>query len=71
MIYSLFIQHPEERNMTYIQHMKHAWFMGWNLFKGSIALFIHGIIPKYFPDTGSTIIKEMNDVVSNSQKKSE
>jgi hypothetical protein len=65
MIQNLFLEHPEERNMTYLEHMKHAWFLGWNLMKGSIALFIHGLVPKYFPDTGSLVIKDMYKIVTN------
>lgn len=65
MIQSLFLEHPEERNMTYLEHMKHAWFLGWNLMKGSLSLFIHGIVPKYFQDTGSLIIKDMYKIVTS------
>jgi len=60
MIHAYFLEHPIEKNMTYFQHLKHAWFVGWNLLKGSCALFIHGVVPKYFPDTGSKIIEDMN-----------
>jgi hypothetical protein len=60
MIYAYFLEHPIEKNMTYFQHLKHAWFVGCNLLKSSCVLFIHGVVPKYFPDTGSKIIEDMN-----------
>ncbi len=59
MINEYFVAHPAEKNMTYYQHLKRAWFFGWNLIKAGGALIIHGIVPKYFPDTGSNTIKEM------------
>jgi hypothetical protein len=65
MIKSLFLEHPEEKHMTYFEHMSHAWLLGWNLMKGSFALFIHGLIPKYFPDTGSLLIRESYKLVTN------
>jgi hypothetical protein len=60
MIRSLFLQHPEEKNMTYFEHLQHAFYFSANLLRGSIALFIHGLVPYFFEDTGSNIIREMN-----------
>jgi|LauGreDrversion4_2_1035121.scaffolds.fasta_scaffold1542266_2 hypothetical protein len=58
MIYSLFLKHPREKGYTYVEHLKRAWSLGWNLLKGSFALFIHGVVPALFEDTGTAVIYE-------------
>jgi len=66
MIYSLFLKHPMEKGYTYMEHLQRAWTLGWNLLKGSAALFVHGVVPAYFEDTGSTIIHDAYKKVATS-----
>jgi hypothetical protein len=62
MIYSLFLKHPREKGYTYVEHLKRAWGLGWNLLKGSFALFIHGVVPALFEEAGTTIISEAHKI---------
>lgn len=55
-IQSWFLDHPHSQNMTYLGHLVHAWGFGWKMAKGAIALFIHGVVPKWFQTTGSQTI---------------
>ena len=56
--HSFFIRHPRDNDYTYLQHLAHSWGLGFSLFKGSVALFVHGVFPPYFEKTGSTFIKQ-------------
>lgn len=55
-------KHLKEANMTYTQHMKKAMNLSWKSFKASMILFIHGLIPDIFTQTGSDIFY---DIVNN------
>lgn len=52
-----FTQHPQEQQMTYWEHLKRAWSLGFSMGKGCIALLIHGICPQWFQTTGTDTIK--------------
>ena len=58
---TLFLKHPREKNMTYLEHFTHAIKYSGKLLYGSAVLFVHAIIPYYFEKTGSTIIREINE----------
>lgn len=60
-LYSIFIKHPEEQNMTYFEHLKHAFSYGIQALCGSIIFIVHGFIPCLFEKTGSTMIYQLND----------
>lgn len=68
MFHSYFLEHPEQRKMTYLQHLRHAWYFGFHLIKGGVALFIHGLVPKLFPDTGSLTVMNMYNMLNNNSK---
>lgn len=55
-----FLEHPQQVNMTYFQHFKRAMGMAIQTGMATTALLIHSIIPKFFPHTGSSVIKQMN-----------
>lgn len=57
----IFIKHPEEQNMTYVEHLKHACFYGIQTLGCSIVFMIHGFIPCLFEKTGSTMIQNLHD----------
>ncbi len=61
MLRSIFLKHPEEKNMTYLEHLKHALVLGVQTLGCSIVFIIHGIFPVLFESTGSTMIKNLNE----------
>ena len=61
MLRSIFLKHPEEKRMTYLEHLKHALVLGLDTLTCSIIFIVHGIIPALFETTGSTMIKNLNE----------
>jgi hypothetical protein len=57
---SIFLKHPEEQKMTYVEHLKHALLLGLETLGCSIVFIVHGIVPALFQTTGSTMIKNLN-----------
>jgi len=60
MLHSIFLKHPEEKEMRYVEHLKHSLSFGLEAFGCSIIFIIHGIVPALFQTTGSTMIKNLN-----------
>ena len=60
MLRSIFLKHPEEKKMTYLEHLKHALVLGLETLTCSIVFIVHGIVPALFETTGSTMIKNLN-----------
>ena len=58
---SIFLKHPEEKGMRYVEHLKHALALGLETLTCSIIFIVHGIIPALFETTGSTMIKNLNE----------
>lgn len=59
----LFLSHPRESNMSYTSHLLRAWSLSFELLKGSSALFIHGLIPALFRETGSRTVARLHKVL--------
>lgn len=57
----VFLNHPEQQNMTYIEHLKHACSYGIQTLGCSIIFIVHGFIPCLFEKTGSTMLEHLND----------
>ena len=57
----IFLQHPEEQNMTYFEHLQHALSYGIKAFGCSLAFIVHGFIPCLFEKTGSVMLERLND----------
>ncbi len=53
-------KHPTEKNMTYIEHFKHAIHMSYKLAYASVSVFIHAIYPPVNQNTASDIIKKLH-----------
>ena len=70
-LYSIFIKHPEEQNMTYFEHLKHACSYGIQALGCSLIFVVHGFIPCLFEKTGSAMIKDLNDRLHGIQTKNE
>ena len=61
MIRQLFIDHPKHAGESYFQHMGKAWTFGSKMFVGSLACFIHGLIPGLCVHTGSETVCGLHD----------
>jgi hypothetical protein len=62
----MFLKHPEEQNMTYLEHLKHACSYAVKAVGCSIVFIVHGFIPCLFEKTGSAMIKDLNDRLNGS-----
>lgn len=67
-IYKIFVRHPEENNMTYIQHLFRAWSISFKLSIALFALLIHGLIPSLFETTGTDCIKSLYEEIKEHEK---
>lgn len=56
------IDHLKENNMTYIQHMRFAVFYGCICFVAGFCLILHSILPCFFQNTGSDLVRIMASV---------
>jgi len=57
---SIFLKHPEEQKMTYLEHLTRALSFSLQTLGCSIVFIIHGFVPALFETTGSTMIKNLN-----------
>lgn len=64
----IFLKHPEEQNMTYFKHLKHACSYSIQTLGYSIVFMIHGFIPCLFEKTGSTMIQNLHDRLNGIKK---
>jgi hypothetical protein len=60
MLHSTFLKNPEEQKMSYLEHLKHALALGLETLGCSIIFIVHGIVPALFQNTGSNMIKNLN-----------
>lgn len=63
----IFLKHPEKKNMTYFEHLKHACSYSIQSLGCSIIFVIHGFIPCLFKKTGSIMINQMNNQLNKSE----
>lgn len=61
MIKKWFVEHPASVNETYTQHFGKALSFSWQLFKASVACFIHAVIPGCCVKTGSKAITDLHN----------
>lgn len=58
MVRRLFLDHPASVGEGYLEHASFAACFGWTMFLGSLACFIHALVPALCQSTGSaTVIK--------------
>ncbi|WP_424135585.1 DUF6356 family protein [Roseomonas chloroacetimidivorans] len=56
-----FTEHPASVGETYIEHMHTAAWFGWRMLLGSLACFVHALLPFLFTRTGSATITQLHD----------
>ena len=57
----VFVKHPEEQNMTYFEHLKHACCYSVQALGCSLVFMVHGFVPCLFEKTGSIMIQRLHD----------
>ncbi len=68
MIRRIFLDHPTSVGETYREHALFAASVGWTMFVGSLACFVHALVPALFPTTGSNAIIGLHERVMNARK---
>lgn len=56
----LFLDHPATVNESYWQHMGQAAGFGWAMLRGSLACFVHALVPGLCVCTGSRTIVQLH-----------
>ena len=54
------IDHLQQNNMTYIDHMIFALFYGACCLLAGLYLIIHSVLPCLFPTAGSDLVTKLN-----------
>ena len=68
MIRKIFLDHPASVGESYGEHGVFAASVGWTMFVGSLACFVHAVVPALFQTTGSRAIKNLHERVTNPQR---
>ena len=67
----VFIKHPEEQNMTYFEHLKHACCYSVQALGCSLVFMVHGIVPCLFEKTGSVMVDRLHIQLHDEAKNKE
>ena len=57
----LFLEHPASVGESYLEHAAFAARFGWTMFLGSLACFVHALIPALCKSTGSKTVLELHE----------
>ncbi|WP_410520663.1 DUF6356 family protein [Candidatus Tisiphia endosymbiont of Dioctria rufipes] len=66
----LFTQHPNSVGESYLQHLKHTFYLGYTLIKISLIIFVHGLLPFLFTTTSSDMILKLSIELQQKNKRS-
>lgn len=61
MMKRLFLEHPASVGESYLEHAAFAARFGWTMFLGSLACFVHALIPALCKSTGSKTVLELHE----------
>ena len=67
MIGKIFLDHPASVGQSYGEHALFAASVGWTMFVGSLACFVHAVVPALFQTTGSSAILKLHERVTNTR----
>ena len=56
-----FTDHPASVGESYTEHMHTAAWFGWKMLAGSMACFVHALLPFLFTRTGSATVTVLHD----------
>jgi len=67
------LDHLQENNMTYFDHLKFASYHSFLCMKAAFYLIIHSVLPCFFGGTGSNLVTKMSKyfTIRNYSKKNE
>jgi len=54
------VDHLNDNNMGYWEHLRFAFSHGIRCIKAGVLLILHSIIPALFPRTGSILVNKLN-----------
>ena len=67
---NLFVKHPNENGLTYLQHFCVSFIIGKTFIIASIFAFIHAVFPFMFETSSTDTLKYLNDFIEKNNKKS-
>ena len=65
---NIFIQHPKEVQMSYLEHTRFALMLSRTTFVCAIASLIHAFLPFLFVTHTSTTIRKLQDIFDEREK---
>ena len=68
MIKWLFVEHPRSVGETYLEHQRRALSFAGPMFLGSVACFVHSLVPGAFSSTASRTISRLHERMIVSQR---
>ena len=63
----LFLEHPRSVGETYSGHQRNAFEIGATLIAAGFACLIHGLVPAVFRDTGSRVVSQVYQRITDRQ----
>ena len=63
----LFLEHPRSIGETYSEHQRGAFEIGATLIAAGFACLIHGLVPAVFGDTGSRVVSQVYQRITDRQ----
>lgn len=66
-VHDLFVEHPAQVHESYLQHAATAAWIGVNMAVGSIAAFVHAVVPGLFTHTASSIAAHVVQLAARSK----
>ena len=64
--YNIFISHPEDVCMSYVEHSFFSLYLSARLTIGALQAFIHAIIPVLFTTSSSDLVSSIDTIINNS-----
>lgn len=64
-------QHLKDIDETYLEHARFAGCVAFKLMLGSLALFVHAVLPWLFVTTGSDTVRSVNQILQERREKAE
>lgn len=65
MLTRIFLQHPREMGMTYLEHASHSLKFSAKFAKASLQSLIHAFIPNQFQSTTTELSKSLVEQLNN------
>lgn len=69
-IFNLFLRHPNENGLTYLQHFVISFVIAKTFIIASICALIHSIFPFMYQTSSSDTLKYLNEFIKRNNKKS-